>query len=172
MLWRGRPRARARPARLYGIDVRDSATRVRRDAAVGVGPAGVALAAPRVAPAVAGAREGLALVLAGARGAPAVAAGVAGVALAAGVGAEAAARARARAEQPGAVGAGVAGVAHARPRVVARAAAAALAAGPPPDVKDTAAAEIFFWQLTGQEWDGTCSSYHKDGTQRWRRLGQ
>ena len=46
----------------------------------------------------------------------------------------------------------------------------ALAIGPPPDFKDTAAAEIFYWQLTGMEWDGSRSAYHSHATKKWRRL--
>ena len=48
----------------------------------------------------------------------------------------------------------------------------ALAIGPPPDFKDTAAAEIFYWQLTGMEWDGSRSAYHSHATKKWRRLTQ
>ena len=46
----------------------------------------------------------------------------------------------------------------------------ALAIDMAPGINDTADAEIFFWQLTGREWNGSRSSYHKDATQKWRRL--
>ena len=46
----------------------------------------------------------------------------------------------------------------------------ALAIDVAPSIVDTADAEIFYWQLTGKEWDGTKSSYHSQATQRWRKL--
>ena len=46
----------------------------------------------------------------------------------------------------------------------------ALAIDMAPGINDTADAEIFFWQLTGREWNGSRSSYHMEATQKWRRL--
>ena len=46
----------------------------------------------------------------------------------------------------------------------------ALAIDVVPSITDTADAEIFYWQLTGMEWDGTKSSYHSHATKRWRKL--
>ena len=46
----------------------------------------------------------------------------------------------------------------------------ALAIDVVPSITDTADAEIFYWQLTGMEWDGRKSSYHSQATKRWRKL--
>ena len=70
-----------------------------------------------------------------------------------------------------------------RPNEIARTAAAlgkqrvstkeqALAIDMAPGIKDTAEAEIFYWQLTGLEWDGSSSHYHSRATRKWHRLRQ
>ena len=41
-----------------------------------------------------------------------------------------------------------------------------------PSINDSAEAEIFYWQLTGLEWDGSSSHYHSRATRKWHRLRQ